>query len=217
MRGDNNLLLSSKHTNLAKQVIKKIIMKEFLQNAARALALLSILISSAACAHASTVTWTLVNVNFIGGGRATGSFTFDNSALTATSWDITVFGTPAADYVYNSADSPADSETCCDSATQVAFASFDPTDGTTFSRYLFLVLDGTMTNAGGTIALDSPATEACPGACSDAATGARITSDPITNEATTPEPASILMSACGAFILGLLLYRKRQASAGIAR
>jgi hypothetical protein len=174
-------------------------------NGARVLAFVSILLILAVCGSASTTTWTLQSVTFTDSATAVGSFTFDNSLGAPTSWNITVSGTPSADYIYNSGD--GHSETCCDSTTQVGFANNDGS----FSPYLFLILDGTMTPAGGTITVDTGSdTCVASGTCFVVASGE------ITTSAGAPEPASVLVTLSGALFVGLLLYRRRRSAAGPA-
>ena len=179
--------------------MKKSVTGGFMRNGMRALVFVSILVASAACASADT-TWNLVGVNFSDGATATGFFTVDSGFDALTNWDITVSGSDisGADFHYTFADSNYYDI----SPTEVGLAS------SPFVEYMLFLLPVGMTNAGGTLDLATGDSVDCNsvGVCGGLV-GGEVTAGSV------PEPASILTFACGAFILGLALYRRRQAAA----
>lgn len=170
-----------------------------MRNGMRALVFVSILVASAACASADT-TWNLVGVTFSDNATATGFFTMNSGFNALTNWDITVSGSniAGADFHYTFGDSTAYDI----SPTKVGLAS------SPFAEYMVFLLPVGMTNAGGTLGLTAGDSVDCePGGACGGLVGGAVTA------ASVPEPVSILTFACGAFILGLALYRRRQAAA----
>lgn len=109
-------------------------------------------------ANAGLVQWTLTNVQFEDGGTASGSYVFDASTNTFSRISVSTTGSEAA---------PAASfSNTCDGSTCVAVSPnpaqiliFSPADTSdmTGKQVLLLDLQSTMTDAGGTIAINPAA------------------------------------------------------------
>ncbi|QMV72595.1 hypothetical protein HS961_06935 [Comamonas piscis] len=111
----------------------------------------------ASAANAAPVQWTLTNVQFVDGGRATGSYVFDASTGTISGVNISTTGTegtPAATFVTtcngtNCSAVPPDPE------QYIVFVPADNSD-LTGKQALYLDLSSAMTDAGGTIPINPP-------------------------------------------------------------
>jgi len=182
----------------------------FMKKSVKALAFVSILAASSACAWAVPVTtWTLSNVNFSDGATAVGSFSINSSFTALTAWDITVSGstlTPTANAHYDMGD--GDSSFFTISSTEVTLAIDVPS----FAQELILILTSPMTSAGTPVNLQggpSAGTDDCnqPGQCGFLNTSGQLIGSAV------PEPSSVLLFLSGACVLGFVLYRRKRALA----
>jgi len=159
-------------------------------------------------ANANVLTWDLVGVTFSDGTAVTGSFQFDadTGGGTASAWNISVSTSPAfptelTAFTYTPT-SGADAVVLGD--TGISFFN------TAFTRELDLVFASALTDAGGTISLNTTASSEQfnppnPSIVRTIASGSITT---VTSAA--PEPASILLTSGVLLgILGIAARRRR--------
>ncbi|MFG6465943.1 hypothetical protein [Roseateles sp. BYS87W] len=104
---------------------------------------------AAAAAHATPVVWQLDNVKFTDGASATGSFTFDADTLSYSAWSIQTTNGMFAGQTYDTSTSSTYS--ALNSAHHFFINLLNN------SRYLTFDLVGDLTNAGGAVAIRTPA------------------------------------------------------------
>jgi MYXO-CTERM domain-containing protein len=164
---------------------------------------LSLFVLSAAHAAASPVTWQFTGV-FADGGTASGSFVFNAGLDMYSAVNITT--TTGSSFV-GTTDLTVESQ-FSDTATSTHFAPAVLADYTN-SQVLYLVFSSALTNAGGTIAINTAnsAEERCSAAnCNGNNSVLRyFTSGSVTT--TTPEPSSIMMAGLG--LAALAAWRQR--------
>jgi uncharacterized protein (TIGR03382 family) len=187
-------------------LMKKSIVETLIRIGTRALAFASVLALSTACASAGPLTWNLFGVTFSDGATATGYFTYDATGgpNTLGAYDIVVSGSVyVGSYEYDTGDSSPFDIT----STGVTVENF----GIEF--YLTLIPEAPMTDAGGTINLDTENSFDCwklpnGGNPCGVLAGGEITTT------SAPEPGPILLSAAGVLILSWLFFRRRRSDAG---
>lgn len=166
------------------------------------IALVSILLGASMCALADTM-WTLNNVTFSDGAKATGFFTMNSSLDGLTDWNITVFGSTLTPTSANYHYSPPTSNFFYITPIKIEVAS-NP-----FAEFLLFVPDTPLTNAGGTVDLAvSPESVDCEpeGPCGGLETGSLSSMLDM-----VPEPDSLFLALSVVALFFLIFYlAKRQ-------
>jgi len=153
---------------------------------------------SAMPSHAATLTWNLVGVTFDDGATASGSFDYDADTDTYSAWDIDV--TPGILSAYNYLPGVDSGFVGIHSAGQVDFVAFPPN---TSGRYIRLVFDGALSNAGGTLDLLTANESWECGNCNPM----RFIREGQVSSQQVPEPATIVLLSSSLLLAGL--YRRR--------
>jgi uncharacterized protein (TIGR03382 family) len=182
------------------------IVEGFIRIGTRALAFASVLALAAACASAGPLTWNLFGVTFSDGATATGYFTYDatGNPNTLGTYDIVVSGSSYIGfYEYDNGDSSPFDIT----STSVTVENLG------IGYYLTLIPEAPMTDAGGTISLDTSNSFDCWTLPTGGSPCGVLTAGEITTSS-APEPGPILLSAAGALILSWLFFRRRPSAAG---
>ena len=172
---------------------------------------LSVALAAAACAStlfaspasAATVTWTLENVLFAGGGSATGSYDYD--ASTNTFSNIHIVTTHVGPFGATYGVPPG-------TGTSVFFDTVPQLlpDYTGSPRFLF-DLTSAMTDAAGVIPILVGEEAICSNAnCSSGAIRVVVSGEVV---ATTPLPAALPLFATGLGVMGLLGWRRKRKAA----
>jgi hypothetical protein len=188
------------------RTIDKTSLSAFVVTAAAALFLAS------SSANAVPVTWTLEDVVFSDGGTATGSYVYNASTNTLSNIHIVTSANAPFGTTYGVPTPGATLSTLFDTLP----SSSNLADLTGSPRLIFELL-AAMTDAGGTISLDTSyafeaicAVAVCGGA---PAADRMITSGEVT---TTPLPAALPLFAAGLGALGLLRGRRKKKAAAHA-
>jgi hypothetical protein len=151
---------------------------------------------------AAVVTWDLSGVVFEDGATAWGSFDYDAFTDSYADWNITVTGGILSPYTYQPGVDGG--FLGIHDATMADFVAFPP--GTS-GRYIRLVFMSPLTDAGGTIALDTDLAGLFSWECGNCFPLRRIVAGEVTTEL-VPEPSSWLLVAAGLGLSGALGRRR---------
>ena len=158
-----------------------------------------LLLGAAVQAQAALITWTLQDVAFTDGASATGSFTIDAQARTWSAFNIaTTDGANLSAFNYNPTNSG------------LYFNGFGPNSFTVMPgnghRYITFSFLQPLTDAGGTVAINTPSSWECNN-CSPWRTMAGSVT---TEAAEVPEPATLAMVLPALGMLGWMSRRRKK-------
>ena len=169
------------------------------------IALILVLLGTSVCALADT-TWTLNNVTFSDGAKATGFFTLNSTLDGLTDWNIAVAGSTLMPTSANYHYSPPTSNFYYISPIKIELAS-NP-----FAEFLLFVPDTPLSDAGGTVDLEvNPDSVDCEpqGSCGGLETGSLSTM-----LATVPEPDSLFLALSVLALFFLIFYLSKRHEQG---
>jgi hypothetical protein len=159
---------------------------------------------------ANPIVWTLEGITFADGGTATGNFTYNAATDTYSNWNISVTAGPSfTAYTYQPVVDTGFLGIHSD--LQVDFVAFPPA---TSGRYIRLTFVGPLTDAGGAITLR---TDLSGYECNNCSVLRYITGGSVTTApAAVPEPSTLVLSASGVLIGGLIKRFASQVGGGPA-
>lgn len=161
------------------------------------------LLAASVSAQASPITYTLQNVTFVDGTKATGSFVFDSDTHQSSSYDISTTDGILTAFTWNKSDSGLYFGGGAGPNNFTLMTS----DGRRVFNFSFL---NAFTNAGGTNTINIASTYEC----NNCGTFRRVNGGTVTSleQADVPEPgtAALMLSAIGA--LGFAARRRKQAA-----
>ena len=172
----------------------------------RALAMAAIFCLAGSRVQAGTVTWFLSDVTFSDSATAVGQFTYNADTNALTAFNISVTGSSFFPTGFDF--TPADSSSFSVSATGFDLANFS----NPVMPELLLSFTTAMTDAGGTIPLTTGVTGDCWTVNGGSPCGT-VSGGDITTASSAPEPASLPLLGGGVLALGLIVGRKRLATA----
>jgi len=183
--------------------------ERMIRSAVRVAIFAVLMLATVPAASADDVTWTLTGLTFVGGGTATGSFTYDATTDTVTSIDIVTTGGPSGTVTYTALD-PGYGPYAFDMAF-VPAPSLSDYVGQPALELQFQDSTGgleSLTNAGGVVIVDVNEF-VCTNAVCSTADEVRGTLDGGTVVGVpTPEPSALSLLAIG--LLGLLAVAGRK-------
>ena len=162
--------------------------------------------ASAIPAQAAEVVWSLQGVSFTDGGIASGTFTFNADTNTISAFSLSVSGGNTTDFPAFTWDSSTADAVYVPIFTGLNFRS------TSSLRQLRLDPVGSLTNAGGTVALDL--SSIFGGECYNCTPYRAFSSGSlVASAAAVPEPATWGMMLAGFGAVGWSMRRRRSAAA----